>query len=118
MGVLVGGQSNAGAAPGFMIIKRGRPRYAAVKKQPTGWIRQREGVVGGGLRKSEIKHPVASEITYLAQNKPNCSLSEVKTPAPACLLRESRWKKRRFRRLSGIAAPVYEYIRVRIGTLR
>jgi hypothetical protein len=27
---------------------------------------------------------MASEITYLAQNKPNHALSEIKTPAPAC----------------------------------
>ena len=27
---------------------------------------------------------MASEITYLAQNKPNYSLSEIKTPAPTC----------------------------------
>ena len=71
---LVGGQSNAGAAPGFMISKRKAPLCGCEKKQPTGWLRLtlgrrvvrcEEGVVGGGLL-----HLCLSDITM----SPQCAL--------------------------------------------
>jgi hypothetical protein len=40
--------------------------------------------------------------TYLAQNKPNYALSEIKTPAPACFGNLAE-KKRHLQHLSGIA---------------
>jgi hypothetical protein len=51
----------------------------------------------GDRSQTEIKHPVASEITYLAQNKP------IRGP-PAS------GKKRRLRRFSGIAFSFYNHV--------
>jgi hypothetical protein len=57
--------------------------------QKLGFVyrRARDNVIAETRRLSAIellgiKHPVASEITYSAQNMPNYSLSEIKIPAP------------------------------------
>jgi hypothetical protein len=72
------------------LHKTAIPRLGVVidELQKLGFVyrRARDNVIAETRRLSAIelgiKHPVASEITYSAQTKPNYSLSEIKIPAP------------------------------------